>query len=339
MSDPVDFPPFPPAGARGPQVCTSMRFYLSIINDLSLEQTRALSAHLQECPDCTAEYQRLGHATQLVASLPESEPSAHVDEAIRAAIARRGNLARTTHRAILPETSTDARLSTVHPARAPRRRGASVLALAAILLLALLAGILWRGLTWTGNAPVAFQLPASLSWNGYVMHYTQTRFDAQGHSYLVEVYQDLGTNQMHIESSMPGKFDVVVVITSTEMLGKDMMNHIAQVGHGVESWTIDGSVFDLGRLRQDLASKHASYLGKGTFKGQPVYQVLTSSGEVLLLDIRYRPVGVLYSLSGPNAGQQVYGNCQLMFSAQVAESMWDMSIPPGFQMGTLPTRS
>ncbi|MGH2478763.1 MAG: anti-sigma factor family protein [Ktedonobacteraceae bacterium] len=338
MSYPVDFPPFPTPGTRGPRVCASVRFYLALINDLPLEQTRVLSEHLQGCPDCTAEFRLLRHTTYLVALLPESAPSARVDKAILATLADRGGPAHWTHR-FEPEKRTDPRIAAFRTPRSTRRRRSGTLALAAVLLLlaVILAGVFLRGLIFP--ASTTFQLPANLSWNGYVLHYTQARLDAQGQSYQVEVYQYLGTNQMHIESSMPGQFDVVVVTTSSTMLGKDMMHHVAEMGTSVEGWAVDGSLFELASLREDLATHRAIYLGQGTFKGQQVYQMRANNGQVLLLNLRYLPVGVLHSISGPGSGVPVYETCQLMPFAQVSDSMWDMSVPPGFRMGELPGQS
>lgn len=333
MSYSIDFPPFPTPGARGPQVCASVRFYLAIINDLPLEQTRILSGHLQTCPGCTAEFRLLQHATHMVAALPESAPSARVDTAILAVLAGRSELPRR----LQPEKQTDPRISVLPKNRSTRRSGAAVLALVAALLVLVLAGMFLRGLIFP-NA-FAFQLPANLSWNGYVLHYTQSRLDEHGQSYQVEVYQDLGTDQMHIESSMPGQFDVIVVATPTTMLGKDMMHHVVQIGNSVEGWAVDGSLFELAHLRQDLATRRAIYLGQGTFQRQQVYQVRASNGQVLLLNLHYLPVGVVHGVNGSGSDASVYETYQLMTSAQVSDSMWDTSIPPGFRMGKLPCKT
>lgn len=337
MND-LDFPPFPVMGEKGPQVCESVRFYLAIIDDLSLEQVRILTGHMQECAACAAEYRLLQQATRLIADLPESAPSARVDEAILAALRSRKKASSTsvqlhpekrapeTPRVILQEKRT----------RAPQRRAGVLALVAALLVLLLGTGIFLRGALFpTGNTQT-FQLPASLSWNGYVLHYMQTRTDTHGKLYQVEVYQDLGSNNMHIESSMQGRFDVVVVTDNSTMLGKDMMHHVAQMGNEVENWAIDGSLFDLSRLRQDLAAHRASYLGKGSFKGQPVYQIRASNGQVLLLNMQYLPVN---ALSSSSVSAPVYPLCALMLSAQVSDSMWDMQVPPGFQMGRLPAKS
>ena len=217
-----------------------------------------------------------------------------------------------------------------------RRMGLLSLAAAALLVLAV-ASILLRGVIWPTSNTTAFQLPANLSWSGYVLHYTQTQHDEQGKAYQVEVYQDLGTNQMHIESRMQGTFDVVVVTDQQDMLGKDMMHHIAQKGQDVEAWAVDGSVFDLEELRQDLSTQRASYLGSGTFAGQKVYQIRASNGRILLLNMHYFPVNVLPTSA--NASTPMYSTCELMPVAQVSDSMWDMSVPADFHMGKLPARA
>src|SRR5262249_25810748 len=122
------------------------------------------------------------------------------------------------------------------------------------------------------------------------------------------------------------------------MLGKDMMHHIAQMGSGVEPWAVDGSLFDLTRLRQDLATQHAAYLGKGRFQGQEVYQIRTGNNLVLLLDMRYLPIAVLRDFTGPGTGVPLYGTYDLLSSTQVSDAMWDMQVPADFRMGELPSR-
>lgn len=326
----VDFPPFPILGEKGPQVCAAVRFYLAIINDLPFEQTRVLSEHVRECADCAAEFRLMQRTTRLVAALPESMPSTRVDEAVLATLK---GLGEATSASIHSERRTE--MPAFHRRLLPHNPGMWALA-AVLLLLILTGGILLRGLIWPAGNSTAFQLPANLSWSGYVLHYTQVRVDARGHSYQVEVYQDLGTNQMHIESTMPGQFDVVVVTTPSSMLGKDMMNHVAQEGHSVAGWAIDGSMFNLAVLRQDLDARRATYLGQGTFQGQAVYQVRTRNGQVLLLNQRYLPVDVLRDFAGPGTGASLYEHCTLLPVVQVSDSMWDMSIPPGFRMGELP---
>lgn len=332
----LDLPPLPAPGTSGPQVCALVRSYLAIIDELPAEQVRVLSAHIQECSPCTEEFQRLQKATRLLASLPASTPSTGVDEAILTFLRERS-----------PEgtvsTPKSHRRTSSHSTRVPfarRRRGPLALVAALILVLVLtLTGVLVRGLIWPAGGTQAFQLPAQLSWNGYVLHYTQNKSDVQGKAYQIEVYQDLGTQNMHIESTMPGKFDVVIVIADASMLGKDMMHHVAQVGDGVANWTVDGSLFDLARLRQDLTAGRAVYLGTGTFQGQEVYQVRAGDGRVLLLNSRYLPVNVLRAPLEARTGVPFYQVFTLLPSNQVADSMWNMQVPPDFQMGKLPEQS
>src|SRR6266702_3927704 len=87
-------PPIPAAGEHGPQVCDTIRLYLAVEDDLTSEQQYALSEHLRTCADCSEEQRLLNRSSQLVADfarLTESGPSAHVDQAIMAAIAARSS--------------------------------------------------------------------------------------------------------------------------------------------------------------------------------------------------------------------------------------------------------
>lgn len=332
-----DFPPFPSMGERGPQVCAATRFYQAIIDDLPFEQAQILSTHIQECKDCAAELHILQQTTRLVASLPKSAPSAHIDEAILAAVQNWD----TEHRALTATQLQQKNRNIAHSSSS--RKNKNVFwpwagTLAAALLLLILAGAFLRTLILPAHNTATFQIPANLSWSGYVLHYTETRTDTQGKNYQVEVYQDLGTNQMHIESTMPDQFDVVVVTDNSTMLGEDMMHHVAQTGNGVEPWVVDGTLFDLDDLRQDLATQRATYLGKARFQGQEVYQVHTSNNDILLLNMHYLPVAVLSAFTSPGTGISLYNTYQLTPSAQVSETMWDMQIPPNFHMGELPSR-
>jgi hypothetical protein len=332
----LDLPPFPTMDEKGPQVCARVRFYLAIVDELPFEQVRILSEHIKGCAECAAEFQLLRQATHLVATLPESTPSARVDAAILAELQSRQRTARASIQLHPPKIAQEMPRPLAAGSRVTRGR---VWALVAALLLLAVAGFFLHGLLFPSGQGEAFQLPANLSWNGYVLHYTQLREDAQGKPYQVEVYQDLGTNNMHIESSMPGKFDVVVVTDKSTMLGKDMMHHIAQMGNAVASWAVDGSQFDLALLRHDLATGRAIYLGKGNFHGQEVYQIRTGNGQVLLLNMHYLPVNALRDFEGRGTGVPIYQTCELLLSAQVSDSMWDMQVPSGFQKGQLPANS
>lgn len=340
----LDLPPFPVLGAYGPQVCEAVRFYLALVDELPFEQVRILSEHVKGCEACAAEFRSLQQATRALATQPESAPSSRVDDAILNFL-RTQQPAQAVERAFVqlhPEKHTAAQipaLPTRKRASSTRRRVGVLALVAALVVVVGLAAVFLRGLVLPASNTQAFALPANLSWNGYVLHYTQTRTDARGKSYEVEVYQDLGTNQMHIESMMQGKFDVVVVTDQQNMVGEDMMHHVAQKGESVARWAIDGSAFNLSQLRQDLADQRATYLGESTFAGQQVYQIRTSNGQVLLLNMRYFPVNVLNATSSSGSVTPVYTLCELMQSAQVSDSMWDMQVPSNFHMGQLPAKS
>ena len=332
----LDLPPFPAPGVSGPQVCEAVRFYLAIVDELPFAQVRTLSEHVKGCEECAAEFRTLQQTTHMLASLPASTPSKRVDDAILALLRsqQRTNLSSVQSR---PEGQISSQRQ-MPPARKPipfSRRRVAALALVAALLLALV-GVFLRGSIWPAANTQAFNLPSNLSWNGYVLHYTQTRDNAQGKPYQVEVYQDLGTNQMHIESSMQGEFDVVVVTDQQTMVGEDMMHHVAQKGNSVANWAVDGSAFDLTRLRQDLNAQHATYLGQSTFANQPVYQVRTGNNQVLLLNMQYLPINVLPASS---TSTPLYATCVLIHAAQISDTMWNMQVPSHFRMGQLPTHS
>ncbi|HEX4716500.1 MAG TPA: hypothetical protein VH164_16400 [Ktedonobacteraceae bacterium] len=336
----LDLPPFPTLSDKKPQICETVRFYLAIVDELSFEQVRVLSEHVKECAECAEEFRQLQRATRLMEMLPESAPSTRVDAAVLAALQgkQRGALKSVQLNPAKQTPDTLRLLPTRKRTRAPWRRAETLALVAALLLVLIGASFFLRGLIFPSN-PQAFQLPGRLSWNGYVLHYTQTKVTAQDKPYQVEIYQDLGTNSMHIESSMEGVFDIVVVTDSQAMLGKDMMHHIAQMGNGVENWAVDGSLFDLSNLRQDLATRRAVYLGKKTFQGQEVYQIRTANNHILLLNMQYLPVNVLGNASSPGVSVPIYQICTLLSSAQVSDSMWDMQVPPHFQMGELPASS
>jgi hypothetical protein len=319
-----DLSPLPGRDEKGAQACARIHPYLAIVDELSTEQAYALSEHLTRCTQCARAFQHIQQANRLIATLPESRPSARVDATILTALQQRQRT-----------TAVSAQIHMHAPGR--RRSSRLTWTLVAASLLVITAGILLRGLLVGGGA--GFRLPPTLSWHGYVLHYIQTRDSSQGQSYQVEVYQDLGTNNMHVESQLPGQFDVVVVSDKATMLGKDMMHHIAQMGSGVAGWMTDGSLFDLDLLRHDLATGNATYLGIGRFQGQKVHQLRMDNGQILLLNMDYLPVNALRNFHGQGTGTLVYRTCQLLLSAQVSDSLWDMQVPSDFQMGPLPTSS
>jgi len=69
-----------------------------------------------------------------------------------------------------------------------------------------------------------------------------------------------------------------------------------------------------------------------------VYRIQDSDGHVLLLDMQYRPVNMLERTNGGGAEQPMYEVFRLLPASHVSQEMWNMSVPPGFKMGTLPQR-
>ena len=130
--------------------------------------------------------------------------------------------------------------------------------------------------------------------------------------------------------------DVVAVGDKYAMLGLDMMHHIAQ--WGANDWKVDETPFNLAQLRSDMSANRATYLDKDTFHGQDVYRIRCRDGLVLLLNMHYQPVNVLRGAVGPGTGEPVYDILQLMPASHISNSMWDMRVPAGFRMGTLPPK-
>ena len=158
--------------------------------------------------------------------------------------------------------------------------------------------------------------------------------DSKGQSYHVESYHDMANDHMNVETTMDGKLDVMVVSDGHQTLGIDMMKHVAQ--WNADAWSSDDSIFDLTQLRKDLQSGIATYLGKGQFQGKEVYRIRDDTGDVLLLDMQYRPVNVLESAS--DAGKPMYEKLELLKPTQVPDSMWTMTVPAHDKMGTLPPK-
>jgi len=327
MNQDPDMPPIPATGEAGPQVCAVVELYLALLDDLSPEQVQAVFRHLDACEQCTQELQRLRRTTRLVASLPASEPSPQVDQAILAALA-----------APLEEQVPPQARPFPSPRRGKRQarlRFLGQLAAAAVLVLAAVTGFHLFSLAFPG-AGSPFALPAHLSWSGYVVYHSRTGLTADGTAYQIATYHDLGTGRMHVETVMDDRLDVVAVGDEHVMLGKDMMHHVAQ--WGAAAWSVDDSAFDLARLRQALQTGSAISLGTGRFQGQEVYRIRYHSGLVLLLDMQYKPVNLLRGVDGSGPGEPIYEVFKLMPVSQVPASMWDMHIPVGFHLGTLPQK-
>src|SRR5205807_811533 len=205
-------------------------------------------------------------------------------------------------------------------------------ALVAMLLLAFLTTTHFLGSSTTQ----AFRLPSNLSWSGYVLYHSETRIDALGLRYYVNCYHDLGSDSMHVETLMPDHLDVIAVGNHHAMLGLDMMHHVAQ--WGANDWSVDETAFDLAELRSDLDAHRAIYLDQDVFQGHAVYRIRARNGLVLLLDMHYMPVNVLRGAIGPGTGEPIYNSLMLMPPSHVSSSMWNMNVPSGFHMGTLPAR-
>ncbi len=325
-------PPLPPRGTSGQQVCESAQLYLSIIDDLSDEQVQTLMEHVRECANCTAAQRSLQLITDSVANLPASAPSARVDQVVLEAIAAHESADSRTERA----GSRSYRPRPVQSGRINRTWVGATFATAVIaaLLLALAGTFYFSGNTVI--SPPAFALPSNLTWNGFVLYQTQTLLDAQGHRYQIATYYNLATGERHVETAMDNTLDVVAIGNSSAVLGLDIMHHVAQWNADV--WDTDESMFNLAALRKGLQTKQDVFLDTDVFEGQKVYRIRSVNGLVLLLDMDYMPVNVLRGAVGPGTGQPVYNKVQLIPTSQVSDSMWNMSIPTGFKMGTLPKK-
>jgi hypothetical protein len=317
-------PPLPPAGITGPEVCEVVRLYLAVWDDLTAEQRQAVSVHLDACANCTAMQRFMNLSTALVARLGASSPSRRVDSAIMAAIAahNNGQRARPRHRLVAHLRSY----------RGTPLRQAGLIAAVAVVLLTVLTTLHFVRVPAPSQS--AFILPATLTWSSYVLYHTETRLNNKGQRYHINTYHDLKTNRIHVETVEDGILDIVVVGDTHAMLGKDMMHHVAQ--WGATAWSVDESMFDLSRLRSDLQTKRAVYLGKDHFQSQDVYRIRCDNGLVLLLDMHFMPVNTLRGAAGPGTGEPMYDTLRLLSHSEVSDSMWDMSVPAGFQMGTLP---
>lgn len=318
----VDLPPLPSVNSAGPDVCEVVSLYLAVWNDLSAEQQQLLSAHMKECPDCATEHRRMQRTSRQLAGLAATSPSPRVDQAVLAAISARSRGAK------LPVT----RLSQRRPRRSGRRIVTEVVALAAVFMLALLGA---SHLLTQWMQP-QFALPANLTWNGYVLYHTQTEMADNGERIQVSSYHDLGTGQLHVETEMDGKLDVVAVSDKNKTLGKDMMHNIAE--WNANEWLIDDSMFDLDTLRKDLKSGSVTYLGKSTYNGKQVYQLRYKDGSILLLDMNYMPVNALESAATPGTAKPMYNTFKVLPTASVPDSTWDMTVPANFKVGKIANR-
>lgn len=165
-----------------------------------------------------------------------------------------------------------------------------------------------------------------------MLYHSETLVGAHGTPYHVESYHDLSTNRMHVETTIAGQLDVVAVSDGQTILSMDMMHHVVQ--WGCSNWGVDDLLFDLVPLRSDLQAHRAVYLGKDHFHGQEVYRIRARNGLILLLNMQFMPVNVLRS----GTSEPIYDTLKWLRTTQVSSSMWDMSLPQGFQIGTMPER-
>ena len=324
--DNTNLPPLSAANASDPEACAIMRLYLAVIDDLKEEQLVLLQTHIATCAACEEEFRILERATWLVGSAVATAPSPRVDAAIRALIEGREQRQRPASDPVF-----------IRRRPAPRRRLVSLagtLVTAAVVVLALFASLHFSSIFDNPGKQTAFTLPANLTWNRYVLYHSENRIAPDGQLYEVDSYDDLGTGDMRVETKMDTQLDVIAVGNNQETMGMDTIHHVAQMG--ADNWMVDDSVFDLSQLRQDIQTKDAVYLGTDTFRGQKVYRIRCRDGLVMLLDMQYRPVNVLRGAVGPGTGEPIYTSLQLLSPTQVSTSMWDMSVPPGYHMGTLP---
>ncbi|MHB8600730.1 MAG: hypothetical protein ACYDER_28480 [Ktedonobacteraceae bacterium] len=339
MENIEDMPPLPKVGARGPQVCATIQLYLAVLDDLPREQVDAVMQHVHTCASCTAEYHFLKRATYAMSSMSASAPSARVDQAIMLLIAARSATS------VSVAEKQPARVgvgSLPEPVRVQKRWqpsfwGISQIAASVILLLGLIA--VARYVMGTPTAKTGFALPKDLNWDAYVIYHSETRIANDGEHYVVNTYHDLADGDIHTETMMNNTLDVVAIEDSTVTLGLDMMHHIAQ--WGAQAWGVnqsEESLFNLPELRSDLAANRDVYLGTDVFHGLNVYRVRSTNGLVLLLDTHYMPVNILRGAVGPGTGEPIYTTVTLMQPTTVSSSMWNMSVPAGFQMGALPAR-
>lgn len=97
-------------------------------------------------------------------------------------------------------------------------------------------------------------------------------------------------------------------------------------------------MFNLAAIRSDMKTSRAAFIDKDVFRGQAVYRLRCSNGLVLLLNMRYEPVNVLRGAVGPGTGEPLYDSLVMMPSSHVPSETWDMRVPDGFTMGSLPER-
>ncbi|GHO42320.1 hypothetical protein [Ktedonospora formicarum] len=318
-------PPFPSNEALSPQTCQVARLYLAVWDDLTSEEKQTVMKHVRHCETCAQEMHLIQEAKRIVTGLEMSQPSARVDEAVYAAIANRSR----TH----PTHFAQRRQRREEQRTRARNKWRPITLVASLLLLCAASLAIYTSLL---SPTQQFQIPTDLTWNGYVLHYSQTQTTKDGTKYREDTYRDLASDMTHVETTMDNEVDVVAVGNKEHgVLGKDMMNHVAQ--WDAFAWNESTSMLNLAQIRADLQAGRASYEGKETFKQQEVYQIDYHDGYILLLDMDYMPVNILHQ---KNQGQTepVYDQFEVLRTEKVPQELWDMNVPQGFKMGTLPPK-
>lgn len=315
----ADLPPLI-GSVYGPSACATVQLYLAVLDDVTPEQAQLVFEHVKSCAECRAELRLLRRVALLAADSAEFAPPSRVDQVVMAAITLKGQA---PHH--------------VFTRRFMRERHSPWLMLfAAAAVLVVVMMTTFQLLSALFSPPRAFALPTNLSWSSYVLYHTETMVGTGEVQYHIYCYHDLGTGLMRVETTAGKDLDIVAVGNGQELLGEDLIHHIAQ--WGANAWGVDDSLFDLGQLRTDLQTHRAVYLGQGTFRGKEVYRIRMRNGLVLLLDTRYLPVNALHSASGPGTGEPLYETLMMLPAPQVPATVWDARVPAGFRVGMLPTR-
>ena len=154
-------------------------------------------------------------------------------------------------------------------------------------------------------------------------------------------YHDLNSQWVRVETQAIG-LDVVYIGSMHDpstSLAMDEIHHVAQ--RNAPTWGLDDtteSMFDLPKIRYDLQTRNATYVDEDTFRGQSVYRIRCKNGLTLLLDTKYHPVNVLAGAVGTGTGEPIFDSVQLYPRANMDTSLWNMQVPSGFSMGTLPAK-
>jgi hypothetical protein len=349
----IGLPSLPPIGTVGLEVCNVIQLYMAVWDDLTPEEARVVSAHMHICADCAHEQRVFLRSSQKVADFEASSPSPRVDQAVMMAIAARS---KTTSKMPAKSVKPIQSVPLVTPIKKRKRKARALplrlgglVAAAAVMFVGLFAashyimpagGPAKPAIVSSQQGPNAslqtFALPADLTWDGFVLYHSQIMMSSGGQQFKVETYQDLASGRMNIETVMGNDLDVVLVGDAHETLGMDMMHRVAQ--WDANEWKLDGSMFDLNQLRQQLKNGQAVYEGKTTFQGHSVYRIKYPDNKILLLNMDYMPVNVLVPAAGTQKVEPMYDKVQVLSSSKVPGSMWSMNVPQGFKLGKLPKK-